>query len=130
MTFKENAAQNVLPVVYTAGSFHVILDMCISTLNAMEYFTNKKLSMKLHWKLYVMSSGVQWSMEFHLKGALRPVDGIRLESYPLGHLQFELKLWWTVIGSLPSLTSSRSHVVLFCLKSFSRALEAPQEHGG
>ena len=46
MTIKENAAQNVLPVVYTAGSFHVILDMCISTLNAMDYFTNKKLSMK------------------------------------------------------------------------------------
>ena len=57
-------------------------------------------------------------MEFHLKGALQkkkkkkgalcPVDGIRPESYPLGHLQFELKLWWTVIGSLTSLPSSRS----------------------
>ena len=47
-------------------------------------------------------------MEFHLKGALRPVDGIRPESYPLGHLQFELKVWWTVIGSLTSLPSSRS----------------------
>ena len=96
----------------------------------MDYFTNKTLSMKLHWKLYVMSSGVQWSMEFDLKGALRPVDGIKLESYLLGHLQFELKLWWTVRGSLTSLTSGRSNALLFCLKSFSRALEAPQEHGG
>ena len=42
MAIKENADQNVLPIVYTAGSFHVILDMFISTLNAMEYFTNKK----------------------------------------------------------------------------------------
>ena len=58
MTIKENAAQNVLPVVYTAGSFHVILDMCISTLNAMDYFTNKTLSMKLHWKLYVIRCSV------------------------------------------------------------------------
>ena len=41
MTIKENAAQNVPPALYTAGSFHVILDMCISALNAMEYFTNK-----------------------------------------------------------------------------------------
>ena len=129
MTIRENAAQNVLPVVYTAGSFHVILDMYISTLNAMEYFTNKKLSMKLHWKLcYVIRCSVVYGVSFERCSS--PVDGIRLESYPLGHLQFELKLWWTVIGSLPSLTSSRSHVVLFCLKSFSRALEAPQEHGG
>lgn len=42
MAIKENAEQNVLPIVYTAGSFHVILDMFISTLNAMKYFTNKK----------------------------------------------------------------------------------------
>ena len=92
----------------------------------MDYFTNKTLSMKLHWKLYVMSSGVQWSMEFDLKGALRPVDGIKLESDLLGHLQFELKLWWTVRGSLTSLTSGRSNALLFCLKSFSRALESPR----
>lgn len=32
---------NALRVACIVGSFHVILDMFISTLNAMKYFTNK-----------------------------------------------------------------------------------------
>lgn len=41
MAIKENTDQNALHVACTVGSFHVILDMFISILNAMKYFTNK-----------------------------------------------------------------------------------------
>ena len=66
MTIKENAAQNVLPVLYTAGSFHVILDMRISTLNAMEYFTNKKTfyEIALETVCYVIRCSVVYGVSF------------------------------------------------------------------
>lgn len=89
MAVKEHTDQNVLHVVHTAGFFHVSLDMFISTHNAMKDFTNKKkLSMKLHWMLYVMSSDVQLFVAFHLKGALHPLDGHRPGSHPLATYDF------------------------------------------
>ena len=55
----------------------------------MKDFTNKKkLSMKLHWMLYVMSSDVQLFVAFHLKGALHPLDGHRPGSHPLATYDF------------------------------------------
>lgn len=41
MTVKESTDLNDLNVACVAGSFHVMLDMFISTLNSMKYFTNK-----------------------------------------------------------------------------------------
>lgn len=56
LAIKQNTDQNALPIAEIIGSFHVILDLFISTRNAMKYFTNKTVSMKFHWKSYVMSS--------------------------------------------------------------------------
>lgn len=45
----ENTDQNALHVAHTVGSLHAVLDVFISTLNAMKCFTNKKpLYIKLH----------------------------------------------------------------------------------
>lgn len=49
---------------------------------------------------------------------------------PLGQPLISAQLWWTVMGSWTSPNSSRSQAVLFCLRAFSRALEAPQEQRG
>lgn len=64
MAIKQNTDQNALLVAEIMGSFRVILDLFISTRNAMKYFTNKTVSMKLHWKSYVMSSDDRrlWSL--------------------------------------------------------------------
>lgn len=80
-----------------------MLDLFISTLNTMKYFTNKTVPMKLHWKLYVMSSDDQSSLQFHLKDALCPLDRYRPESHLLGGpLVISAQLWWTLVGSLTS----------------------------
>ena len=42
VAIKENTDLNVLNVACVAGSFHMTLDMFISTLNSMKNFTNKK----------------------------------------------------------------------------------------
>lgn len=59
--------------------------------------------MKLHWKLYVMSSDAQLSMEFHLKDALYPLVWRWPESHPLDNLWFQLSCdgqWWAA-GQVP-----------------------------
>lgn len=113
---------NAFHVACIIGSFHVILDMFISTLNAMKYFINKKkhllgiaLEIVCHVIRYTVVHGLLF--ERHSLPSCPTQARVPLLGPPL----ISSKLRWTVIGSQTS--------VLFRLRAFSRAMEAPQKLG-
>lgn len=66
VAIKENTDQNALHVAYIVGSFHVILDMYISILNAMNVSLIKKSLYEIVLKIvcYVIRSAVFYGVSF------------------------------------------------------------------